>query len=87
MALVSKIDCEPFMLHNSASMYYLFVVFSIPKSSNVIISLRAFHCCFGVRFPLGANTLLSVDVIPQDPFADAYFRVAGLQCHSIYFKC
>lgn len=86
MALVSKIDCEPFMLHNSASMYYLFVVFSIPKSSNVIISLRAFHCCFGVRFPLGADTLLSVDVIPQDPFADAYFRVAGLQCRSIYFK-
>lgn len=87
MALVSKIDCEPFMLHNSASMYYLFVVFSISKSSNVIISLRAFHCCFGVRFPLGADTLLSVDVIPQDPFADAYFRVAGLQCHSTYFKC
>lgn len=87
MALLSKIDCEPFILRNSASMYYLFVVFSIPKSSNVIISLRAFHCCFGVHSPLGADTLLSVDVIPQDPSADAYFRVAGLQCHSIYFKC
>lgn len=78
---------NPFMLRNSASMYYLFVVFSIPKSSNAIISLRAFHCCFGVGFTLGADTLLSVDVIPQDPFADAYFHVAGLQCRSIYFKC
>lgn len=78
---------KPFMLRNSTSMYYLFVVFSIPKSSNTIITLRAFHCCFGLGFTLGADTLLSVDVIPQDPFADAYFRVAGLQCRSIYFKC
>lgn len=51
------------------------------------MSLRAFHCCFGVSFTLGADALLSVDVILQDPFADAYFCIAGLQCHSIYFKC